>query len=86
MNFLRDLFGVQTVKVAGEELPASKTVSFEGAVSGDFDPDTQEILLTFGPLPVEDRPVFTGVGSTQAQINEIVAALVSLGLMLDGRA
>jgi hypothetical protein len=67
-------------------LPESKTLSLEGAVSGDFDPDTQEITVTIGSLPVEDRYTFTGVGTEQDQINEIVAGLVSLGLFVDGRS
>lgn len=84
MNFLRDLFGVQTVTVNGEELPASKTIAFEGAVSGDFDPESQEIILTLGPLPEADRPTIEDA-DTQGQVDQIISALVALGLVTDNR-
>jgi hypothetical protein len=84
MNFLRDLFGIQYVKVNGEDVPASKTVSFEGAVSGDFDPETQEIIVTVGPLPEADRPTVSGA-TTQQQLDSVIAALVTLGLIIDDR-
>jgi hypothetical protein len=49
VNFLRDLFGLQTVFVETDELPQSKTIRFEGqggvTLAGEFDPDTQEITV-----------------------------------------
>lgn len=85
MNFLRDLFGVQTVRVNGEELPAAKTLALEGPqVSGDFDPDTQEIVVTIGALPLEDRAVIDGE-TTQEQLDQVIAALVAIGLVVDER-